>query len=96
MVRVLPSASPCTRLPERKTRAGNTAGYNYFHLHSSLDFVTPQSVHEGLHPTGYVIIHKLSKGHLVHRNHTQRFIELQAKVMPDWEKWKSRLERVLA
>ena len=24
--------------------------YNCFHLHSSLDFVTPQSVHEGLHP----------------------------------------------
>ena len=24
--------------------------YNGFHLHSSLDFVTPQSVHEGLHP----------------------------------------------
>jgi len=24
--------------------------YNCFHLHSSLDFVTPQSVHEGMHP----------------------------------------------
>lgn len=24
--------------------------YNGFHLHSSLDFVTPQSVHEGMHP----------------------------------------------
>jgi len=24
--------------------------YNCFHLHSSLDFVTPQSVHEGAHP----------------------------------------------
>lgn len=24
--------------------------YNCFHLHSSLDFVTPQSVHEGVHP----------------------------------------------
>jgi transposase InsO family protein len=24
--------------------------YNCFHLHSSLDFMTPQSVHEGLHP----------------------------------------------
>lgn len=42
----------------------------------------------------YVIIHELC--HLVHRNHTPKFMELQAKVMPDWEKWKSKLERLLA
>lgn len=42
----------------------------------------------------YVIIHELC--HLVHRNHTQQFFELQSKEMPDWKKWKGKLERVLA
>ena len=48
-------------------------------------------------PTGcieYVIVHELC--HLVHRNHTAKFMELQNKEMPGWEKWKERLERVLA
>lgn len=42
----------------------------------------------------YVIIHELC--HLVHHNHTQKFIALQVKVMPDWEKWKMKLENLLA
>jgi predicted metal-dependent hydrolase len=42
----------------------------------------------------YVIIHELC--HLIHRNHTQKFIDLQTKEMPDWEKWKMRLEKLLA
>ena len=42
----------------------------------------------------YVIIHELC--HLVHHNHTNRFIELQTKEMPDWEKWKNKLETLLA
>ena len=42
----------------------------------------------------YVITHELC--HLVHHNHTQRFIDLQTKEMPDWEKWKSKLENLLA
>jgi len=42
----------------------------------------------------YVIIHELC--HLVHHDHTQKFIDLQTKIMPDWEKWKMRLERMLA
>ncbi len=42
----------------------------------------------------YVITHELC--HLVHHDHTRKFIELQTKVMPDWEKWKSKLERLLA
>ena len=39
----------------------------------------------------YVIIHELC--HLVHRNHTKAFYALQSREMPDWEKWKDRLER---
>lgn len=42
----------------------------------------------------YVIIHELC--HLVHHNHTQKFIDLQTKEMPDWEKWKAKLENLLA
>ena len=42
----------------------------------------------------YVIIHELC--HLVHHSHNQKFIDLQTKEMPDWEKWKNKLEMFLA
>jgi predicted metal-dependent hydrolase len=42
----------------------------------------------------YVIIHELC--HLIHHNHTQKFIDLQTKEMKDWEKRKSKLEKLLA
>ncbi len=42
----------------------------------------------------YVIIHELC--HLIHRDHTQKFIDLQTKEMKDWEKWKLKLEKLLA
>jgi predicted metal-dependent hydrolase len=42
----------------------------------------------------YVIIHELC--HLVHRDHTAKFFDLQKRMMPDWEKWKMKLERILA
>jgi predicted metal-dependent hydrolase len=42
----------------------------------------------------YVIIHELC--HLVHKNHTEKFFNLQNKEMPDWEKWKNKLENLLA
>jgi hypothetical protein len=42
----------------------------------------------------YVIIHELC--HLIHRNHTQKFIDLQTKEMKDWENWKTKLEKLLA
>ena len=42
----------------------------------------------------YVIIHELC--HLVHHDHTQKFIDLQTKEMTDWEKWKMKLEKLLA
>ena len=42
----------------------------------------------------YVIIHELC--HLIHHDHTQKFIDLQTKEMSDWEKWKMKLEKLLA
>jgi len=42
----------------------------------------------------YVIIHELC--HLVHKNHTKKFFKLQTKEMPDWERWKHKLEILLA
>lgn len=42
----------------------------------------------------YVIIHELC--HLVHRDHTQAFFDLQKKEFPDWKKWKNILEMLLA
>lgn len=42
----------------------------------------------------YVIIHELC--HLIHHDHTQKFIDLLTKEMPDWEKWKMKLEKLLA
>jgi predicted metal-dependent hydrolase len=42
----------------------------------------------------YVIIHELC--HLIHHDHTQKFMDLQTKEMKDWEKWKMKLEKLLA
>lgn len=42
----------------------------------------------------YVLIHEMC--HLVHHRHTKKFYELQKREMPDWEKWKAKLERLLA
>lgn len=39
----------------------------------------------------YVIIHELC--HLVHPYHDKAFYALQERVMPEWEKWKERLEK---
>ncbi|MCS6824788.1 MAG: SprT family zinc-dependent metalloprotease [Chitinophagales bacterium] len=42
----------------------------------------------------YVIVHELC--HLIHHHHTQKFIDLQTREMKDWEKWKMKLEKLLA
>lgn len=42
----------------------------------------------------YVIMHELC--HLIHHDHTQKFIYLQTKEMPNWEFWKIKLEKLMA
>lgn len=41
----------------------------------------------------YVITHEMC--HLLHPNHTKEFFALLSSIMPDWEKWKNKLERVM-
>lgn len=41
----------------------------------------------------YVIMHELC--HLIHHNHTQKFLDLQESEMNDWAKWKNKLEQVM-
>lgn len=41
----------------------------------------------------YVIIHELC--HLIHKHHTPHFFQLQAALMPDWEKMKNKLEELM-
>jgi hypothetical protein len=42
----------------------------------------------------YVIVHELA--HVVHPNHGFKFFELIEAIMPDWERRKERLERIMA
>jgi len=42
----------------------------------------------------YVVTHELC--HLIHPNHGRTFHELQNKVLPGWEKWKAKLEKMMA
>jgi hypothetical protein len=42
----------------------------------------------------YVIVHELC--HLIHRDHSPAFFQLQARYMSDWERWKEKLERLMA
>lgn len=56
--------------------------------------LNPELIKAPKHCIEYVIIHELC--HLVHHDHTAKFMALQQKEMPDWSKWKSKLEKLLA
>ena len=57
-------------------------------------FLNPELIKAPKGCIEFIIIHELC--HLIHHNHTQKFIDLQTKEMPDWEKWKDKLEKLLA
>lgn len=56
--------------------------------------LNPELIKAPLGCIEYVIVHELC--HLIYHDHTRKFIELQTKEMPDWEKWKMKLENLLA
>ena len=41
----------------------------------------------------YVVVHEMC--HLLYKNHTKEFHELLYTEMPDWEKWKNKLEKIM-
>ncbi|SHO59933.1 M48 family metallopeptidase [Algoriphagus zhangzhouensis] len=55
--------------------------------------LNPELIKTPLMCVKYVIIHELC--HLVHPNHSKEFYELQVRMMPNWEKWKLKLEKSL-
>lgn len=42
----------------------------------------------------YVVAHELA--HMVQHNHTKKFFDVLQRIMPDWEKWKAKLEHSLS
>lgn len=56
--------------------------------------LNPEIIKSPVKCIDYVIIHELC--HLIHHNHSPEFYKLQNKMLPDWEKWKNKLENLLA
>lgn len=80
---VKPSA---IKLKEMETRWGSCTASGQILLNPRL-IAAPRICIE------YVIMHELC--HLVYRNHTKAFYELLTREMPDWKKWKMKLERLM-
>lgn len=78
--------APLIYLQQMKTRWGSCTPKGKIILNPEL-IKAPKSCIE------YVIVHELC--HLVYRNHSKKFFYLQAKEMPDWEKWKNKLEQIM-
>ena len=55
--------------------------------------INPEIIKTPMKCVEYVIIHELC--HLIHPNHNKKFYDLQKEMMPDWEKWKLKLEKIL-
>lgn len=57
-------------------------------------FLNPELIKANSKCIEYVIIHELC--HLIIPSHNQQFYALLSDKMPDWERWKERLERSMA
>ena len=55
--------------------------------------LNPEVIKTPMKCVEYVVIHELC--HLIHPNHSKEFYDLQTEIMPDWEKWKLKLEKTL-
>lgn len=76
----------CIRLKEMETRWGSCTASGQILLNPRL-IGAPRICIE------YVIMHELC--HLVYRNHSKAFYDLLTQEMPDWKKWKMKLERLM-
>ncbi|MBA7572922.1 hypothetical protein ES708_14709 [subsurface metagenome] len=55
--------------------------------------VNPEIIKASSKCIEYVFIHELC--HIKHPHHGKEFYSLQEKIMPDWKRWKDRLERIM-
>lgn len=77
-------AQPQLRLRRMAKRWGSCGG-------SKVIYLNPDLVRAPTRCIDYVLIHEMC--HLKHPNHGEGFQRLLRRVMPDWERWKDRLEK---
>jgi predicted metal-dependent hydrolase len=53
--------------------------------------LTPELIHAPSACIVYVIAHEIC--HLRHPSHSPQFFQLLTSLLPDWQRWKDRLER---
>lgn len=78
--------TPEVRYRRMKKRWGSCSGKSVIMLNTEL-------VKAPIHCIDYVIIHELC--HLLYPYHNRKFYHLLGQIMPDWEKRKERLEKVI-
>lgn len=78
---------PEIKLRKMPTRWGSCTSAGVIYLHPDLIKASGSSIE-------YVIIHELC--HLAHRLHNQKFYELLGRILPDWQRRKQNLERMMA
>lgn len=79
-------STPTIQIKKMKKRWGSCSANGNIILNLELIKASKGSIE-------YVIIHELC--HLIHHNHTKAFYELLDSIMPDWKKWKNKLEQQL-
>ncbi len=78
--------APKVRYRRMKKRWGSCSSDGVIMLNTEL-------VKAPIHCIDYVIIHELC--HLLHPHHDRKFYHLLGRILPDWEKRKERLEKVV-
>lgn len=79
-------STPTIQIKKMKKRWGSCSANGNIILNLELIKASKGSIE-------YVIIHELC--HLIHHNHTKVFYLLLDSIMPDWKKWKNKLEQQL-
>ncbi len=80
------AAKPEVRYRRMKKRWGSCSGNGAIMLN-------PELVKAPIHCIDYVIIHELC--HLLYPHHDRKFYHLLGRILPDWEKRKERLEKMV-